>query len=83
MASRYEHLNGIYKEIAEIFGREVSKKIFEEYRGLNVNFPVRFYDRSFLVECIRKEYKGDNIRALAKKYGYSDRWIRKIIKGDC
>jgi len=26
------------------------------------------------------EYDGKNIRQLATKYGYSEKWIRKMIK---
>ncbi len=80
MDNKYKNLNGIYREIAEEFGEEVSKKFYEAYKGLNINFPVRYYDRSYVVKSIRKEYNGKNIKDIARKYDYSERWIRKILK---
>ena len=33
-----------------------------------------------IAEKIQLEYDGKNIRQLAMKYGYTERWLRKIIK---
>ena len=31
-------------------------------------------------EKIQSEYNGKNIKQLAMKYGYTERWLRKVIK---
>ena len=43
-------------------------------------FPVELFSRDFIREQIVNEYNGSNIRELAIKYGYTEKWIRKIVK---
>lgn len=76
---KLEHLNGIYKDIAENLGLETAKKIYTHYKGLQVTFPVRFLSKEYIQEKIFREYNGSNTRELARKYQYSERWIREII----
>lgn len=80
MDDDHRTLNGIYKEIAEECGLEVAKQIHKTFKGMNISFPMKFYCRLKTIELIKTEYTGSNIRELAKKYGYSDRWIRMILK---
>ena len=64
---------GIYKEIAEIAGEEIAKTI-------HANFPNKLYSSQYTAEKIQSEYNGKNIKQLAMKYGYTERWLRKVIK---
>ncbi len=73
-------LNGIYPEIADELGLDVAEVIYKKYGGLQIAFPNRFEDTTSIHEVIYKEYlDGVNIQKLAKKYGYSERYLRKII----
>ena len=72
-------MSGIYKDIAELAGEEVAKLIHENFKGQQVVFPNKLYSSKFTAENIRKEYNGKNIKQLAKKYGYTERWLRKIV----
>jgi len=74
-----EHLNGVYKDIAEHLGIEIAQMIFQHYKGLQVTFPTRFLASAHLRDQICSEYTGHNISGLARKYQYSERWIRKIL----
>ena len=76
------HLNGAYAEIASILGIEAALKLHEIYRGTQLSFPVEFLSREYIFEQINNEYDGTNIRELATKYGYTEKWIRKIVKGN-
>ncbi|MDO4608266.1 MAG: Mor transcription activator family protein [Clostridia bacterium] len=75
-----EHLNGAYSELAELIGVENALKIHKKYRGTSLFFPLEKYSKKFIAAQIVKEYDGHNIRYLATKYGYTEKWIRKIIK---
>lgn len=75
-----EFLNGVYKELADIIGEESTRKIYEEYRGQQITFPVEFYNKQYIYKKIISEYDGTNLKQLATKYGYSERTIRRILK---
>ena len=76
-----ELLNTIYKEIGEKLGMDTAMDIYQLFKGQQVTFPMRFFN----AECIRKiivqEYDGTNVKKLAVKYGYSEKTIRRIIRG--
>ncbi|MBS4055269.1 MAG: Mor transcription activator family protein [Thermaerobacter sp.] len=74
-----EHLNGIYKDIADNFGLEIAMRMFEQYRGLQVTFPTRLLCPQQLRDRLCAEYTGSNISELARKYNYSSRWVRELV----
>ena len=71
---------GIYREIAEIAGEEIARTIHANFKGQQVVFPNKLYSSQYIAEKIQLEYDGKNIRQLAMKYSYTERWLRKIIK---
>ena len=71
---------GIYREIAEIAGEEIARTIHANFKGQQVVFPNKLYSSQYIAEKKQLEYDGKNIRQLAMKYGYTERWLRKIIK---
>ena len=75
-----EYLNGAYSELANLLGIEAVLKIHSAYRGQQITFPVQLFSKEFLKKQIVDEYNGYNIKQLATKYGYSEKWIRKILK---
>ena len=75
-----EYLNGVYNEIANTLGIEAAVKLYSTYRGQQITFPVNFFTTEFIASRIVAEYDGKNVRQLATKYGYSEKWIRKMIK---
>lgn len=75
-----EYLNGIYSELADLLGIDNVLKIHSAYRGQQVTFPVEFFSKEFIVWQIVNEYDGYNVKQLATKFGYSEKWIRKILK---
>ena len=73
-------LCGVYSEIADLLGLEVAKQFHSAFRGQQISMPVHFYSKEYLERQIVAEYDGHNIKSLATKYNYSEKWVRKIIK---
>lgn len=73
-------LNGIYEELSQLFGIDMTIKIYEHFKGQQICFPVRLFSQSFVISEIARCYDGTNINALARKFGYSERWVREMLK---
>lgn len=54
--------------------------IHQTYKGLQVTFPKRLYSKDYVKEKVKQEYNGKNLKELSRRYGYSERWIRQMIK---
>lgn len=77
---RCEYLNGAYNDFANLLGIDAVLKIHSMYRGQQITFPVELFSKEFIAKQIVCEYDGYNIKQLATKFGYSEKWIRKILK---
>ena len=73
-------LNDIYREISEKVGLDVAIEIYQMYKGQQITFPVHLFNSKRIQHSIIREYNGTNIRILARKYGYSEKTIRRMIK---
>ncbi len=75
-----ELLNNVYREINEKLGMDTAISIYQLFKGQQICFPIRFFSPARIRQCIIREYDGSNIRALAIKYNYSEKTVRRIIK---
>ena len=75
-----ELYNAVYREICEIVGLDATLKIYLRFKGQQISFPVRLYNPHLIQQNVIKEYDGRNIRDLAKKYDYSEKTIRRMIR---
>lgn len=75
-----EYLNGAYNDIANLLGIDAVLKLHAAYRGQQITFPVQLFTKEFIATQIINEYDGYNVKQLATKFGYSEKWIRKILK---
>ena len=80
MKKETELYNNIYKEISEMVGLDATLKIYLRFKGQQVSFPVRLYNPQMIQQSVIKEYDGTNIAELAKKYDYSEKTIRRMIR---
>lgn len=77
---RPEDLPGGYRDVARIVGVENALKLSEQLGGLPFYFPkigsliVKKRD-----QYIRKEFNGANYKELARKYGLTEVWVRRIL----
>ena len=75
-----KNLNGAYNEIAELLGIEAAVKLHSAFRGQQLTFPVHLFRKDFIARQIIEAYDGSNIKQLATQFGYSEKWIREIVK---
>ena len=54
--------------------------LHQAYKGLQITFPKRLYSKEYVQERVKKEYNGTNLKELSRRYNYSERWIRKMLK---
>ena len=75
-------LNGVYERISELIGFDNAVKLYENFRGSQVNFPTKLFSKEFVLQEAIKTYDGtsESINTLATKYNYSERTIRKLLK---
>lgn len=73
-------LAGIYREMAETVGVENAYKIYLQFKGLQLMFPLKFYSKEYIAQQILKEYNGKNVRDMARKYDYSESRVRQILR---
>lgn len=72
--------NDVYYELANIVSMESVLLIHKLFSGTQVSFPKKLFSKEYIIQNIKDEYDGNNIKNLAKKWNYSERWIREAIK---
>lgn len=72
--------NDVYMEIGNTIGIETAVEIFNMYKGQQITFPVHLFNIKRIQLQITDEYDGKNLKELAKKYGYSEKTLRRILK---
>ena len=75
-------LNGVYEVMNEIIGFDNVVKLYEHFKGSQINFPTRLFSKEFVLQEAIKKYDGsvESINKVAIKYSYSERTIRKLLK---
>lgn len=73
-------LNTFYRGIAELLGTEAMLKLHAQYRGMQITIPIHLYDRQLVAQVLSQQYNGHNNYELARKYGYSQRWVTKALR---
>ncbi|AJA80672.1 hypothetical protein ADT67_12475 [Levilactobacillus brevis] len=74
-----EVLQATYRELYELVGEENMLKIFNYYHGLQLNFPVHLYGRVLVARKLVSE-KSDDYHLLARRYGFSERWVKRNVR---
>lgn len=75
-------LNGVYETISELIGFDNAVKLYENFRGNQINFPQKLFSKEFVLQEASKAYDGtsESINRIATKYNYSERTIRNWMK---
>lgn len=72
--------NKVYRDLERVVGKQSTLAIYQEFRGLQVNFPIRLISRAYMKDLLRTEYTGKNKQKIATHYGYSQRSIERMLK---
>lgn len=73
-------LNEVYKEMVDLIGYDNTMILYTYYKGQQITFPIKLFKPECVCEIIKKQYDGTNAKKLARTYGYSERWIKEIVK---
>ena len=76
---KIEDLADVYKEIAHALDIDTAVAIYDLFRGQQIIFPQKLYNREYIYNYVKENYNGHNTRELAKELGYSDRRIRQML----
>ena len=77
-------LNGVYEQMSEIIGFDNVVKLYDNFKGSQINFPTRLFSKEFVLQEALKTYDGtsESINLIATKYSYSERTISKLLKAN-
>lgn len=73
-------LHSFYKSLSELVGTESMLKIYRHYKGTQLNVPIHLYDRNIAAQRVLAEFDGHNQQDLARTYGYSEKWVKSILR---
>lgn len=69
-----------YRDISKMIGLRNTLKLADKYQGTAIYLPkLDALVRRARDERIRAEFNGGNYRALARKYGLTETWVRQVI----
>ncbi|WP_331709062.1 Mor transcription activator family protein [Carnobacterium maltaromaticum] len=69
----------MYLELAKLVGEENAIVMYREYRGFQLNMPMRLVSSQHIRHIVETEYDGTNGEEIARFYGYTERHIRRLI----
>ena len=73
-------LNEIYCDLAELVGIDVTLQIYAEFAGQQITFPKKLFAKEYVVNETIRCYDGKNLSKLSKRFGYSERHLRYLMK---
>ncbi|XZM61216.1 Mor transcription activator family protein [Clostridium perfringens] len=79
MGMTNEDFKGIYKNMVDLLGEEATIKVYKNYKGQQITFPMRLYSKKYVLKVIKDKYNGDNLTELSRELDYSERWMRKLV----
>ena len=80
MSKKSENYRGIYKDMIEVLGHDITLKVYENYKGQQITFPMRLYSDKYVIDYLNKYYNGRNLKQISKNLGYTCNWLQKVIK---
>ena len=75
-----EALNEVYRTLIDVVGLENAEKLYDHYRGQQLNFPVRLFSTEYIKQTLAKEGEGCDMKLMSRNLGCSERWIKKLAK---
>ena len=65
--------------MVELLGEEVTVKIYNNFRGQQVTFPMRLHSKAYVEEYLINNYNGKNIKQLSRELGYTCNWLKQVV----
>lgn len=67
MGMKNEDFKGIYKNMINLFGEEITIKLYENYKGQQITFPMRLYSKKYVLKIINEKYNGKKFKRVIKR----------------
>lgn len=80
MCADIDMYNDVYADLIGLIGLENTLKVYNHYNGQQLSFPKRLYSKVYVERKVIEEYDGTNIKQLAKKYSYTERWVSGKVR---
>ncbi|MFD1421333.1 Mor transcription activator family protein [Lactiplantibacillus songbeiensis] len=72
-------LHQFYRGLSDLIGVDAMLKIYHQYKGMQMTIPTHLYDRQLAAAKVVAEFDGHNQQKLARKYGYSQKWVQQVL----
>ena len=79
-AEELNALNEVYREMVDLIGYDNTMILYTHFKGQQVTFPIKLFKADYIKAILKKQYDGTNAKNLARTYGYSERWIKELLK---
>lgn len=77
----YSEWQSVYQELAAIIGEKATVKVFKNFRGSTVNFPLRLVRHEITVKRVQDDHQnGLTIHQLSQKYDLAERTVRHYLQ---
>ncbi|CAM3218470.1 hypothetical protein [Vagococcus fessus] len=70
----------VYQDLVKLIGKKNTLLVYEEFKGIQVSFPLKLLDRHYLPTVIYSQRYQKSPKELAKEWGYSERHIKRLLK---
>ncbi|MDR0556305.1 MAG: hypothetical protein LBG43_00315 [Treponema sp.] len=78
MREGFDEANGVLEQLEALIGKENALKVYKWFAGENIYFPKRIGLAEIHNQIYAELREGKSYGELARKYGYSKSYIRKI-----
>lgn len=78
-------LNGVYQTIAKVTSIDDCLKIYQQFKGLTINFPTKLMSVDYIKQYLKTElekghqFSSSDVQQLARSLDYSERQMRRFI----
>lgn len=77
----YDVLHPSYRALYDLIGEDAMMKVYNEFRGTQLQLPMRLYDRAAVTAKLAgKSVDAKSIKSYSKIYGFSPRWIKSAVQ---
>ena len=80
MSRNPEQYSEVYRGLAELIGDTAVRKIWKNYAGMTVTFPMQLYSRDYIREFIADNAGQKKPSEIARIVGLSERRVRQILQ---
>lgn len=79
---QYTAFHPSYRTLYDLVGEDAMIKIYQEFKGTQLQLPMRLYDRTAVAaELNGKSVDARMMKKYSQMYGFTPRWIKNAMLG--